>query len=55
MTSSETFLIEHQVNNVFVELLVGIYDPQHGYMLTIGEGGFYQNYEKISLCIVYAM
>ena len=37
LTNSETFLIEHQINNIFVELLVGIVrDPQHGYMLTIG-------------------
>ena len=54
MTSSETFLIEHQVNNVFVELLVGILrDPQHGYMLTIGEGGILSELRKdiVTLCM----
>ena len=53
-TSSETFLIEHQVNNVFVELLVGIIrDPQHGFMLTIGEGGILSELRKdtVTLCM----
>ena len=54
LTKSETFLIEHQVNNVFVELLVGIVrDPQHGYMLTIGEGGILSELRKdtVTLCM----
>jgi len=47
LTSSETFLIEQQVNDVLVELLVGIVrDPQHGYMLTIGEGGILSELRK---------
>ena len=54
LTKSETFLIEHQVNNVFVELLVGIVrDPQHGYMLTIGEGGILAELrgDTVTLCM----
>ena len=54
LTNSETFLIEHQVNNVFLELLVGIVrDPQHGYMLTIGEGGVLSELRKdtVTLCM----
>ena len=54
LTKSETFLIEHQVNNVFVELLVGIIrDPQHGYMLTIGEGGILSELrgDTVTLCM----
>ena len=54
ITNSETFLIEHQVNNVFVELLVGIIrDPQHGFMLTIGEGGILSELRKdtVTLCM----
>ena len=53
-TNSETFLIEQQVNNVFVELLVGIVrDPQHGYMLTVGEGGVLSELRKdtVTLCM----
>ena len=53
-TSSETFLIEHQVNSVLVELLVGIIrDPQHGFMLTIGEGGILSELRKdtVTLCM----
>ena len=54
MTNSENFLIEHQVNNVFVELLVGILrDPQHGFMLTLGEGGVLSELRKdtVTLCM----
>ena len=54
LTNSETFLIEHQVNNVFVELLVGIIrDPQHGFMLTIGEGGILSELREdtVTLCM----
>ena len=54
LTNSETFLIEHQINNIFVELLVGIVrDPQHGYMLTIGEGGVLSELRKdtVTLCM----
>ena len=54
LTSSETFLIEQQVNDVLVELLVGIVrDPQHGYMLTIGEGGILSELRKdtVTLCM----
>ncbi len=54
LTNSETFLIERQINNIFVELLVGIVrDPQHGYMLTIGEGGVLSELRKdtVTLCM----
>ena len=54
LTNSETFIIEHQINNIFVELLVGIVrDPQHGYMLTIGEGGVLSELRKdtVTLCM----
>jgi acyl-CoA synthetase (NDP forming) len=54
LTNSETFLIEHQVYNVSVELLVGILrDPQHGFMLTIGEGGVLSELRKdtVTLCM----
>ena len=53
LTKSKSFLIEHQVNNVFVELLVGILrDPQHGYMLTV-EGGILSELRKdtVTLCM----
>ena len=42
------------MNNVFVELLVGILrDPQHGYMLTIGEGGILSELREdtVTLCM----
>ncbi len=54
LTKSKKFLIEHQVDNYLVELLVGIIrDPQHGFMITIAEGGVLSELRKdsVSLCM----
>ena len=51
---SKEFLIEHQVDNCLVELLVGIVrDPQHGFMITIAEGGVLSELRKdsVTLCM----
>jgi acetyl-CoA synthetase len=54
VTKSKEFLIEHQVDNCLVELLVGIVrDPQHGFMITIAEGGVLSELRKdsVTLCM----
>ena len=54
LTKSKEFLIERQVDNFLVELLVGIVrDPQHGFMITIAEGGVLSELRKdsVTLCM----
>jgi len=54
LTKSKKFLIEQQVDNYLVELLVGIVrDPQHGFMITIAEGGVLSELRKdsVTLCM----
>ena len=54
LTKSKEFLIERQVDNFLVELLVGIVrDPQHGFVITIAEGGVLSELRKdsVTLCM----
>ena len=54
LTKSKEFLIERQVDNFLVELLVGIIrDPQHGFVITIAEGGVLSELRKdsVTLCM----
>jgi len=54
LTRSKEFLIERQIDNCLVELLVGIVrDPQHGFMITIAEGGVLSELRKdsVTLCM----
>ena len=54
LTNSKEFLIERQVDNYLVELLVGIVrDPQHGFMITVAEGGVLSELRKdsVTLCM----
>ena len=54
LTKSKEFLIEPQVENFIVELLVGIVrDPQHGFVITLAEGGVLSELRKdsVTLCM----
>ena len=54
LTKSKEFLIERQVENFIVELLVGIVrDPQHGFVITLAEGGVLSELRKdsVTLCM----
>jgi len=54
VNQSPSFLVEKQINDVVLELLVGVTrDYQHGLMLTIAEGGIYSEIRRDSatLCL----